>query len=157
MKKARENFEYRCAQPSRDIKDFIEYIKYERIIIGLTKQRTKLHKLTQNHTIGALIANRMKQLYDQSLSKFPNNLRFWDEYIKFLQQFKYTKDIPSTFDRMLRVRPSKSAKDTNRSINSMPHLLKLLLYSRFSFIVIRLMFGFGQSYGNTIKTFAMNG
>lgn len=103
MKKARENFEYRCTQPSRDIKDFVEYIKYERSVIGLTKQRTKLHKLTQNHTIAALIANRMKQLYDQALSKFPHNLRFWDEYIKFLQQFKYTKDIPSTFDRMLQV------------------------------------------------------
>lgn len=103
MKKARENFEYRCAQPSRDIKDFVEYIKYERSIIGLTKQRSKLYKLTQNHNIATLIAGRMKQLYASALSKFPHNIRFWDEYIKFLQQFKFTKDIPATFDNMLQV------------------------------------------------------
>lgn len=110
MKKSRENFEYRCTQPSRDIKDFVEYIKYERSVIGLTKQRTKLQKLSQNHTITTLIANRMKQLYAQALSKFPHNLRFWDEYIKFLQQFKYTKDIPATFDRMLQVIAITSTK-----------------------------------------------
>lgn len=103
MKKARENFEYRCAQPSRDIKDFVEYIKYERSIIGLTKQRSKLYKLTQNHTIATLIAGRMKKLYTEALSKFPHNIRFWDEYIKFLQHFKFTKDIPATFDHMLQV------------------------------------------------------
>lgn len=103
MKKARENFEYRVTQPSRDIKDFVEYIKYERSVIGLTKQRTKLHKLTQNHTIVTLVSNRMKQLYAQALSKFPHNVRFWDEYIKFLQQFKFSKDISATFDRMLQV------------------------------------------------------
>ncbi|XP_031620644.1 U3 small nucleolar RNA-associated protein 6 homolog [Contarinia nasturtii] len=108
MKKARETFEYRCTQPSRDIKDFVEYIKYERSLIGLTKQRTKLHKLTKNHTITTLIANRMKQLYAQALSRFPHNLRFWDEYIKFLQQFKYTKDIPATFDQILKFHSDKA-------------------------------------------------
>lgn len=103
MKKARENFEYRVTQPSREIKDFLEYIKYERSLISLTKERTKLNKITTNHTIIILIANRMKQLYAQALSKFPQNTRFWDEYIKFLQQFKFQGDISSTFDRMLQV------------------------------------------------------
>lgn len=103
MKKARENFEYRITQPSRVIKDFVEYIKYERSIVGLTKQRTKIQKPSESHTICTLIAKRMKQLYDQGLSKFPHNIRFWDEYVKFLHQFKFTKDISSTFDRMLQV------------------------------------------------------
>lgn len=103
MKKSRENFEYRITQPSREIKDFVEYIKYERNIISITKERTKLVKNTPNHTIITLIANRMKQLYAQALSKFPQNTRFWDEYIKFLQQFKFHSDISTTFDRMLQV------------------------------------------------------
>lgn len=103
MKKARENFEYRIAQPSRNLKDFVEFIKYERSILGLTRQRTKLQKLTKNHTISALISKRMKNLYVQTLSKFPQNLLFWDEYIKFLHQFKFTEDISSAFDQMLQV------------------------------------------------------
>lgn len=45
----------------------------------------------------------MKQLYAQALAKFPNDTRFWDEYIKFLQHFKFNTDISATFDRMLQV------------------------------------------------------
>lgn len=107
MKKARENFEYRVAQPSREIKDFLEYIKYERNLISLTKERVKLQKITQNNTIAKLIAQRMKQLYTQALSKFPQDTRFWDEYIKFLQQFKFSSDVSSTFDRMLQFHGDK--------------------------------------------------
>lgn len=103
IKKARENFEYRTTQPSRDIKDFVEYIKYERNLIALTKKRTKDRKPPGTHNICTLIASRMKQLYAQALSKFPHNLRFWDEYIKFLQQFKFNSDVSATFDRMLQV------------------------------------------------------
>lgn len=104
MKRARENFEYRVTQRSRDIKDFVEYIKYERNLIALTKKRTKDRKPPGTHNISTLIANRMKQLYDQALSKFPHNIRFWDEYIKFLQQFKFNQNVSATFDQMLQVR-----------------------------------------------------
>lgn len=103
MKKAREGFEYRVTQPSREIKDFLEYIKYERSLISLTKERVKIQNVTANNTIAKLIAHRMKQLYTQALSKFPQDTRFWDEYIKFLQQFKFSSDVSSTFDRMLQV------------------------------------------------------
>lgn len=68
------------------------------------KERIKKSETTtSNHTILTSIADRMKQLYAQALSRFTQNIRFWDEYIKFLQSFKYTKDISSTFDRMLQV------------------------------------------------------
>lgn len=103
MKKSRENFEYRIAQSSRNLKDFVDFIKYERSVFGLTKQRTKLQKLAKNHTISSLITNRMKNLYVQALSKFPHNLLFWDEYIRFLHQFKFIEDISSTLDQMLQV------------------------------------------------------
>lgn len=103
MKKTRENFEYKISQPSRVIKDYVEYIKYERGLMATVRERIKQNKVTTNHTILTLIADRMKQLYAQALSKFTQNIRFWDEYIKFLQTFKYTKDISTTFDRMLQV------------------------------------------------------
>lgn len=91
------------SQPSRGIKDYLEYIKYERGLMGTTKERIKQHKVTTNHSILIQIADRMKQLYTNALLKFTNNIRFWDEYIKFLQTFKYTKDISSAFERMLQV------------------------------------------------------
>lgn len=103
IKKTRENFEYKISQPSRGIKDYVEYIKYERGLMSTIKERIKQHKITTSQPILTLIADRMKQLYAKALSKFTQNIRFWDEYVKFLQTFKYTKDISSTFDRMLQV------------------------------------------------------
>lgn len=88
---------------TRVIKDYVEYIKYERGLMGTAKERIKNQKITTSNSILMQIADRMKKLYTLALSKFTQNIRFWDEYIKFLQTFKYTKDISSTFDRMLQV------------------------------------------------------
>lgn len=103
MKKNRENFEYRVAQQSRSLKDFLEYIKYERKLISLTKERVQLNKITTNNTIAVMIASRMKQLYSQATTRYSQNTRLWDEYLKFLQQFKFRSDISTTFEQMLQV------------------------------------------------------
>lgn len=103
IKKTRENFEYKLAQPTRGIKDYVEYIKHERGLIATTNQRILSQNVTTDHSLLTQIADRMKKLYTQALSKFTQSVRFWDEYIKFLQSFKYTKDISSTYDRMLQV------------------------------------------------------
>lgn len=71
--------------------------------MGTIKERMKQNNIATDHAIVKVIADRMKQLYGLALSKFTQNIRFWDEYIKFLQSFKYTKDISSAFDRMLKV------------------------------------------------------
>lgn len=71
--------------------------------MGTIKERLKQNSVAVDHAILKVIADRMKQLYGLALSRFTQNIRFWDEYIKFLQTFKYTKDISSTFDRMLQV------------------------------------------------------
>lgn len=85
------------------MKDFLEYLKYERKLIALTKERVKLAPAPCNHSITKLIGLRMKQLYTQALSQFYDDTRFWDEYIKFLHNFKFENDIAATFDRMLSV------------------------------------------------------
>lgn len=91
------------AQQSRCLKDYLEYIKYERKLISLTKERVQLNKITTNNTIAVMIASRMKQLYSQALTRHSQNTRLWDEYLKFLQQFKFRSDISSTFEQMLQV------------------------------------------------------
>lgn len=132
MIKTREAHEYRIAQPSREIKDYVDYIRYERGLISLTQEKIRTNKITQNNTIIKLIANHIKQLYLQGLAKFPQEIRFWDEYIKFLQQFKYTSDVSTTFDRMIQFHGDKPDV-WNRAIlweyneNNQDHRLKGLL------------------------------
>lgn len=59
--------------------------------------------MTPDLALIAIISDHMKELYTQALSIFTQNIRFWDEYIKFLQTFKNKDDISSAFDRMLEV------------------------------------------------------
>lgn len=107
MIKTRENFEYKLSQPSKTVKDYVEYIKYERSLMASAKEKVKQNKITESHTIFTLIADRMKELYSSALNKFPQNMRFWDEFIKFLQTFKYTNEISLTYDRMLQYHGEK--------------------------------------------------
>ena len=71
--------------------------------MGIIREKLKQNNFSLDHVIVTVITERMKQLYSQALSKYPQNIRFWDEFIKFLQTFKYTKDISATFDRMIQV------------------------------------------------------
>lgn len=101
--KTRKIFESRIVQPDKEIKDFLEYIKYERKLISTSKERFQTLHIMEENTIAPLIALHLKQLYSEALSEFPQNTRFWDEYIKFLQQFKFYGDISDAFERMLKV------------------------------------------------------
>lgn len=103
IKTKREYFEYAIAQRSKDLKSFVEYIKYERNLVALTKKRTNDRRPEAAHNIMTLIASHIKELYDQGLSKFPANARFWDEYVKFLEQFNFKQNISPTYDKMLQV------------------------------------------------------
>lgn len=103
IKKSREGFEQKIAQSTRTIKDFVDYIKYERSLLGIIKERMKQNNIavTSDHALIQIVSDHMKELYTQALSIFTQNIRFWDEYIKFLQTFKNKEDISSAFDRML--------------------------------------------------------
>lgn len=103
MKKTRESFEYRIAQPTRNIRDYLEYLKYERNLVSVSRDRSKALKCAGSNNIARIIGTRMKQLYTQALAKYPNDTRFWDEYVKFLAQFKFSADISAVFDKMLHV------------------------------------------------------
>lgn len=103
MKKTSGSFESKIRQPSAVIKEYVEYIKFQQTLIGSIKQRTKDKKSAAAPTILSLIADRIKVIYSQALLKFPTNLRFWDEYIKFLQALKLKEDISSAFGQMLQV------------------------------------------------------
>lgn len=103
IKKSRAAFEHRVAQTTCIVRDYLEYIKYERGLISLIRNRTKPEQADISSKIVIVISSRMKPLYSQALAKFPSETRFWDEFIKFLQQFQFNADISPTYARMLQV------------------------------------------------------
>lgn len=101
MKRQRETYEYKINRPSRTLKSYCEFIEYEHTVVSLIRQREGKKK--KKHTIISLVANRMKILYREALTRFANVLRIWDEFIKFLTNFHFKHEVSHTLDEMLKV------------------------------------------------------
>lgn len=101
-----DNFDHKISQPKQaqpPIRDYVEYIKYKQSLITTVKERAKESRTPAVHVLLISIADGIRTIYIQALADYPNNLRFWDEYIKFLQTAKYTNDISNAFKQMLQV------------------------------------------------------
>lgn len=101
-----DNFDHKISQPKQaqpPIRDYVEYIKYKQSLITTVKERAKENRTPAVHVLLISIADGIRTIYIQALADYPNNLRFWDEYIKFLQTAKYTNDISNAFKQMLQV------------------------------------------------------
>lgn len=121
-------------------------------MISLTKERVQLNKITTNNTITVMIASRMKQLYSQALTRYSQNTRFWDEYLKFLQQFKFLSDISKTFEQMLQV------CSLRRLLIQVRSNIQVFFFQSFivvSITVTKKTFGFVPFYGNLMKISTM--
>lgn len=106
-----DNFDHKISQPKQaqpPIRDYVEYIKYKQSLITTVKERAKENRTPAVHVLLISIADGIRTIYIQALADYPNNLRFWDEYIKFLQTAKYNNDISNAFKQMLQV----SSKNT---------------------------------------------
>lgn len=77
--KKREQFEYKLARPHKECVDYLDYIRYERSVLKLIRERNRTeHKLVN------LVTQRIKGLYNQSTKRFPQRKPLWDEYFVFV-------------------------------------------------------------------------
>lgn len=77
--KKREQFEYKLARPQKEVIDYLDYIRYERSVLKLIKERNR-----SEHKLVNLVIQRIKGLYNQSTNRFPNRKSLWDEYFVFI-------------------------------------------------------------------------
>lgn len=101
--KKREEFEYRIAQSKKNIRDFVDYIGYERNLVTLIREKLQSGKAVPNTPVVRSIATRIKKIYNKALALYPHDVRFWDECIKFLQQFNILEEISLVYQKMLKV------------------------------------------------------
>lgn len=107
IKKTRERFEYKLEKQSKDLKDFCEYIKYERSLLGIINERRVIRHIKEKKAIERLVAVKIQGLYSKTLARFPGDLRLWDSFIKFCRGTHFTSEIPSIHDRMLQLHIGK--------------------------------------------------
>lgn len=163
IKKKREELEYSINHPSRELKDYVAYIKYERSLITLTKERSRIAKNSQNHTIVPSIAKRMKYIYTEAISRFPQSIRFWDEFVKFLQLSRFTTDVSPAYDRMLQVNVARICHyQKSTSMGSSPSIFHdqnspFKHSAPFSFTATTSTHGFEPFSGSTTRTTTTTG
>lgn len=99
--KKREYYIGILERPKKEIKHYIEYIKYEQDLLRIIIDRKK------NNLEGSLessLTRRIQTIYIQATSHFPNIDRLWDEYISFMGRSKFPDDdIMAVHEQMLQV------------------------------------------------------
>ncbi|XP_059616443.1 U3 small nucleolar RNA-associated protein 6 homolog [Phlebotomus argentipes] len=105
--KRRDALNAKIVRQNKDIRDYLEFIKYERNLIGrIQKLRKDKNIQEKKGNIEYAIALRIKQLYIQATDRFPQNVRIWEEFLKFAKVFK-VKDISTILDRMIQLHGDK--------------------------------------------------
>lgn len=105
LKKRRE-FEYKLRRKTKEKKDFLQYIKYEQLVLDLVKQRRKKGKCTgMRKEIDVCIVRRVHRLFEIACSRFPGSLDLWKEHLKFCQKRKEKSTMEKIFVNMMKFHP----------------------------------------------------
>lgn len=93
---------------SKSIRDFGEYIAYERQLLRKMTDREKQNNPSegQDRKFGPVenfIATHIKGLFKQALHLFPHEPRLWDSYIIFCKHCNYYVEISNAYEKMLQV------------------------------------------------------
>lgn len=109
--KKRTDFEHRLNSRGSSINDYIKYINYENSVESLRKKRVKrvLQNSKKNTISDWSVQQRIAYIYQRGCNKFPNELKFWAMYLKYLKtrgnQTSYKK-IQKVYNELLRLHPT---------------------------------------------------
>lgn len=105
MKKRRE-FEYKLRRKTKEKKDFMFYIEYEKSVLDLVKHRRNKSKCVGlRKEIDVCIVRRIHKLYELACSRFPGSLEVWKEHIEFCQKRKERAAVEKIFSHLMRLHP----------------------------------------------------
>ncbi|XP_070150082.1 U3 small nucleolar RNA-associated protein 6 homolog [Polyergus mexicanus] len=103
-----EEYEYKIQRHTRCKEDYLRYIQYEMDLLKLIKQRRDKYGITQKKSdIDFAITNKMNNLYKDTISKFPSDIRFWFAYMKFCKHVHSYSNINQILSRMMQMHRDK--------------------------------------------------
>lgn len=99
---------YRIQRITKSLRDYLNFIKYEKDLVAVVRARRKSKHIPQKKAnIEMGILNRIKILYKQAVHRFPQALPVWEEYVQFCKVYKFPTDVPVIFDNMLKFHSDK--------------------------------------------------
>ncbi|CCK69385.1 snoRNA-binding rRNA-processing protein UTP6 KNAG_0C02740 [Huiozyma naganishii CBS 8797] len=111
--KKRTDFEHRLNSRGSSITDYMKYISYESNVDKLRLKRCK--RILQNAKANGIsdwsIQQRINFIYQRGTNKFPQDLKFWSQYLHFLKSRGNStsyKKIHTVYNQLLRLHPSNA-------------------------------------------------
>lgn len=99
---------YRIQRLTKSLRDYLQFIKFEKNFVALIRERRKLKHIPQKKAnIEAAVLNRIKILYKQTVQRFPEHVRVWDEYIQFCKVYKFGTEVSPILDKMIQFHADK--------------------------------------------------
>lgn len=106
--KERDLHSYRIQRLTKSLRDYLQFIKFEKNLVALIRERRKLKHIPQKKAnIEMAVLNRIKILYKQTVQRFPEHVRVWDEYIQFCKIYKFGTEVSPILDRMIQFHADK--------------------------------------------------
>uniref|UniRef100_A0A1B0CGG0 U3 small nucleolar rna-associated protein 6 n=2 Tax=Lutzomyia longipalpis TaxID=7200 RepID=A0A1B0CGG0_LUTLO len=104
----RDSLNLKLVRQTKSMRDYLEFIKYERDLLSLIQKRRKTRNIQDmKGSIDRPISMRIKNLYHQVTERFPQNIRIWEEFLKFVKAFKFMNEASTILDRMIQLHGDK--------------------------------------------------
>lgn len=99
----RKEFGYKINGVTKNLQDFKDYIRYEKILLKDIKlRRNKYRVADRKGGIEFKILKRIKNLYEISLQRFSNDFSLYLSYFKFCKESNYNR-AASLIQNMIKV------------------------------------------------------
>lgn len=102
--KMRKHFEYKINGIAKNRQDFMDYIEHEKTLLQTIKHRRNTMKIGEKMgDIEHKIMNRVKELYETTIHRFPDDTTLCLAYFKFCKQANYMNAASVAISNMLKV------------------------------------------------------
>jgi U3 small nucleolar RNA-associated protein 6 len=109
IKKQRDQHEQKIARQGKNIKYFTDYIEYEKNVMHMVEERRKSRQVNERYGIEKSIIRRIIDLFQQAQRYFPHEIRFWEQHLKFCQQFNMNTEVSVILEQLLNFHSDKPA------------------------------------------------
>ncbi|XP_030378648.1 U3 small nucleolar RNA-associated protein 6 homolog [Scaptodrosophila lebanonensis] len=95
----RESLFVGLSQSKASVKNYIEFLVYEKKIYKLITEKEKVCNIKMPGVKSA-IATRLIRLYREALSKFPHDMHLWSSFVKYMKISK-PEEVSAIYEKML--------------------------------------------------------
>ncbi|XP_077296797.1 U3 small nucleolar RNA-associated protein 6 homolog [Arctopsyche grandis] len=109
ISKRRKDFEYKIHRRVRCKEDFLKYVGYECVLLQNIKLRREQNKISdKKNDIEYTISKRVIKLFKELITRFPNDLEIWLNFMEFCKSVQNTYVITGYLEKLTQIHGDKA-------------------------------------------------